>query len=51
MGLVMAREGVSREDAFDLLRTVSRHQHKRLSAIVAYVIETGALPNPLEEIA
>jgi AmiR/NasT family two-component response regulator len=50
-GIVMAREGVSQEGALDLLRALSRHERRKLSVIVAEVIESGVLPSPLEEIA
>ena len=44
MGIVMAREKVTRQCAWDMLRMVSQHQNRRVSAIAVDVIESGELP-------
>lgn len=44
LGIVMATEHVSRECAWDLLRSVSQHQHRKVRVIAAEVVETGGLP-------
>ena len=44
MGIVMAREKVTRQCAWDMLRMVSQHRNRKVSAIAAEVIETGELP-------
>jgi hypothetical protein len=44
MGIIMAYEKVTREQAFDLLRIASQHTHRKLADIAAEVADTGALP-------
>jgi ANTAR domain/GAF domain len=45
MGILMATERVTRDQAFDLLRIVSQHTHRKVSDLAAEVTETGALPH------
>jgi len=47
MGILMATEKVTREQAFDILRLVSQRSHRKLAEIAALVAETGALPEQL----
>lgn len=44
MGILMAQEKITREQAFDLLRIASQHTHRKLAAIAAEVADTGLLP-------
>lgn len=44
MGIIMAYEKVTQDQAFDLLRIVSQHTHRKVAEIAAEVAETGALP-------
>jgi ANTAR domain/GAF domain len=44
MGVLMAQNKISRDQAFDLLRIASQHAHRKLAEIAAQVAETGALP-------
>lgn len=44
MGILMARELVSSEQAFQLLRRASQHLNRKLRDIAAEVTETGTLP-------
>jgi hypothetical protein len=44
MGIIMAQNKVTRDQAFDLLRIASQHTHRKLAEIAAQVTETGALP-------
>ena len=44
MGIVMATHLVTREQAFDVLRLVSQHEHRKLADIAADVVQTGAVP-------
>jgi hypothetical protein len=44
LGIVMAVHKVPREQAFDLLRVVSQHTHRKISDVAAEVASTGALP-------
>lgn len=46
MGILMARHQLTADQAFDLLRRTSQHGHRRIVAIAAEVIETGALDLP-----
>lgn len=46
MGILMARHQLTATQAFDLLRRTSQHCHRRIVAIAAEVIETGALDLP-----
>lgn len=43
IGILMTRYLVTREAAFDLLRSASQHAHRKLRDIAAEVTETGAL--------
>jgi hypothetical protein len=45
MGVLMAGEKVTREQAFDLLRIASQRTHRKLSQVAAEVAETGELPS------
>lgn len=44
MGILMNAGKVTRDQAFDLLRIVSQHTHRRLADIAAEVVDTGQLP-------
>jgi transcriptional regulator with GAF, ATPase, and Fis domain len=44
MGVLMARGGVGREEAFALLRRASQHLHRKLREVAAEVVDTGQLP-------
>lgn len=44
IGILMAADKVTRQAAFEMLRTTSQHQNRKLRAIAADVIETGELP-------
>ena len=44
MGIIMAYEKVTRDQAFDLLRIASQHTHRKVADIAAEVAETGVLP-------
>ena len=45
MGILMARELCTQDQAFDRLRTASQHTHRKLRDIAAEVKDTGALPD------
>jgi len=45
MGVLMAQQKVTRDQAFDLLRIASQHTHRKLAEIAAEIAETGALPS------
>jgi hypothetical protein len=45
MGVLMAGEKVTREQAFDLLRIASQRTHRKLAHVAAEVAETGELPS------
>jgi hypothetical protein len=45
MGIIMTRQKVDREQAFDLLRIASQHGHRKLAAVATEVAETGQLPD------
>jgi response regulator NasT len=45
-GMLMARHGISSDQAFDLLRNHSQHGGGRLSDIAAAVVETNSLLPP-----
>lgn len=49
MGIIMNACKVTRDQAFDLLRTASQHSHRRLADVASLVAETGAVPNSLGE--
>jgi GAF domain-containing protein len=44
-GIVMAREHVTADEAFEILRTTSQHLNIKLRDLAARVAETGELPN------
>jgi hypothetical protein len=44
MGILMAQQHVTRDQAFDLLRIASQHTHRKVSYIASEVADTGALP-------
>ncbi|MEO6500974.1 MAG: ANTAR domain-containing protein [Jatrophihabitantaceae bacterium] len=46
MGILMARHQLTSDQAFDLLRRTSQHAHRKIVAIAAEVIRTGALELP-----
>jgi hypothetical protein len=46
MGILMARHQLTSDQAFDLLRRSSQSAHRKVVAIAAEVIETGALELP-----
>lgn len=46
MGILMARELCTQEQAFDRLRTASQHTHRKLREIAGEVNRTGTLPWP-----
>jgi hypothetical protein len=46
MGILMARHNLTSDQAFDLLRRTSQSEHRKVVAIAAEVIETGALQLP-----
>jgi hypothetical protein len=45
MGIIMANQKVTRDQAFDLLRIASQHTHRKLAALAGEVADTGILPN------
>jgi len=44
MGIVMATDKVTGDQAFDLLRVTSQRTHRKVADIAAEVVETGMLP-------
>jgi GAF domain-containing protein len=46
MGVLMSRQHVTRQQAFDLLRIASQHTHRKLADIAMDVSETGLLDYP-----
>jgi transcriptional regulator with GAF, ATPase, and Fis domain len=44
VGILMAHRRVTREQAFDLLRTASRRLHRKVRDIALEVVDTGTLP-------
>ena len=44
MGILMASQKVTRDRAFEMLRTVSQDQNRKLYLVAADVADTGALP-------
>ncbi|MEO6502633.1 MAG: GAF and ANTAR domain-containing protein [Jatrophihabitantaceae bacterium] len=46
MGVLMSRQHVTRQQAFDLLRIASQHTHRKLADIAMDVAETGMLDYP-----
>jgi hypothetical protein len=45
MGILMARELCTQDQAFDMLRNASQHTHRKLRDVADQVRETGALPD------
>jgi GAF domain-containing protein len=45
MGVLMAGEKITRDQAFDLLRMASQRTHRKLAHIAAEVADTGELPS------
>jgi ANTAR domain len=45
IGVLMAQQHVTRAQAFDLLRIVSQHTHRKLADIATEVADTGAMPD------
>lgn len=43
-GILMQRELITADDAFDLLRVASQHLNIKLREVARYVVETGGLP-------
>jgi GAF domain-containing protein len=43
MGVLMSRQHVTREQAFDLLRIASQHSHRKLADVALDVCDTGTL--------
>lgn len=46
MGVLMSRQLLTREQAFDLLRMTSQRTHRKLREVAYQVVETGALDLP-----
>lgn len=46
MGILMVRHLVTRQQAFDLLRVVSQHTHRKLADVAQDVVESGELEYP-----
>jgi ANTAR domain/GAF domain len=46
MGVLMSRQLLTREQAFDLLRMTSQRTHRKLRDVAYHVVETGALDLP-----
>lgn len=46
MGILMDRHKLSRQQAFDVLRTVSQHTHRKVADIATELADTGALATP-----
>jgi len=44
MGILMAQEKLSRDQAFDVLRVASQHTHRKLADIATELADTGVLP-------
>jgi AmiR/NasT family two-component response regulator len=47
VGVLMARYGISREQAFDLLRIGSQRSNRKLAELAAEVADTGLAPDEL----
>ncbi len=39
VGILMSRSGITAEDAFDRLRTISQHEHVKLSGVAATIVD------------
>lgn len=46
MGIIMARHKLTRDSAFDLLRRLSQHSHRKLRDVALMVADTGAVDLP-----
>jgi GAF domain-containing protein len=46
MGILMTRELLTRDQAFDLLRLASQRSHRKLRAIASEIVDTGMLDLP-----
>ena len=44
IGVLMARHGLTREQAFDVLRHASQNSNRKLAHVAGEVAETGAYP-------
>lgn len=44
-GIIMAHAKVTRDQAFDLLRIVSQHTHRKVAEMATEIADTGALPD------
>ena len=44
MGVLMAQQKLTRDQAFDVLRIVSQHTHRKVADLAGEVADTGALP-------
>lgn len=44
MGIIMGQTKVTRDQAFDLLRIVSQHLHRKVADIATEIADTGSLP-------
>jgi hypothetical protein len=44
MGILMAHSKVTRDQAFDLLRIVSQHSHRKVADLATEIADTGKLP-------
>jgi GAF domain-containing protein len=51
MGVLMSRQHVTKQQAFDLLRIASQHTHRKLADIAMDVSETGVLEYPRPVVA
>ncbi|GAB3872159.1 ANTAR domain-containing protein [Terrabacter terrigena] len=51
MGVLMAMHKVGRDAAFEMLRTASQNQNRKLSAVALDVIELGCLPTAASQSA
>lgn len=47
IGIIMANEKVTREEAFTLLLLASQHSHRKLADVAADVADTGLFPFPV----
>ena len=46
MGILMQQHGISRDTAFDVLRTASQHSNRKLAEVAREVADTGILAAP-----
>lgn len=47
IGIIMANHKLTDKDAFDLLRRVSQHRHRKIHDLAVDVVDTGALTLPV----